>query len=96
MSLPSVEKNRRHFVSLGNVLTILGMLAAVAITYADNRVENVRQKDRVDNLASTISEVKKDGKDTNQKVEQILRTLEAMQAVDFDRRRREAIRERRQ
>jgi uncharacterized coiled-coil protein SlyX len=90
-----IERDKRKFVSFGNILTILAMAAAVAVTYADNRVENARQKERVDNLSSTISEVKKDGKDTNRKVELILRKLDAMEAVDFDRRRREVIRDER-
>ncbi|MDZ4250889.1 MAG: hypothetical protein U0990_12505 [Candidatus Nanopelagicales bacterium] len=88
----SIEKERRKYVSLGNLLTILAMAGAIAGTYAQSAGEQAKQKERVDNLTKQIDEVKKDGKDTNQKVEQILRTLEAMQAVDFDRRRREATR----
>ena len=88
-----IEKERRKYLSLSNVLTLLAMGGAIAAGYADNRVENATQKTRVDNLSKTIEEVKKDGKDTNQKVELILRKLEAMDAVDFDRRRREATRD---
>ena len=88
-----LEKERRRYVSLGNLLTILAMAGAIAGTYAQSAAEQAKQKERVDNLASTISEVKKDGKDTNRKVELILRKLDAMEAVDFDRRRREATRD---
>jgi uncharacterized membrane protein (DUF106 family) len=87
-----IEKERRKYVSLGNLLTILVMAGAIAGTYAQSAAENAKQKERVDNLAKQIDEVKKDGKDTNQKVELILRKLDAMEAVDFDRRRREASR----
>ena len=90
-----IEKERRKYLSLSNVLTLLAMAGAIVVSYADNRVENATQKTRVDNLAKQIDEVKKDGKDTNQKVELILRKLDAMDAVDFDRRRREAGRDRR-
>ena len=90
-----IDKDRRRYVSLGNVLTVLAMTGGIVVSYADNRVENATQKTRVDNLAKQIDEVKKDGKDTNQKVELILRKLDAMDAVDFDRRRREAGRDRR-
>jgi len=84
----AIEKERRSYFSVANVLTLLAMGGAIAVTYGDNRAENARQKERVDNLGKTISEVKRDGKDTNQKVELILRKLEAMEAVDFDRRGR--------
>ena len=83
-----IEKDKRRFVSIGNVLTILGMLGAVAVTYADNRVENARQKERVDNLKEKVEDVRRDSKDTNNKVDLILRKLEAMEAVQFAERRR--------
>ena len=83
-----LEKDKRRFVSIGNILTILGMAAAVAIAYADNRVENARQKERVDNLKEKVEEVRTDSKDTNSKVDLILRKLEAMEAVQFAERRR--------
>lgn len=83
-----LEKDKRRFVSIGNILTILGMAAAVAIAYGDNRVENARQKERVDNLKEKVEEVRTDSKDTNSKVDLILRKLEAMEAVQFAERRR--------
>jgi ATP-dependent protease HslVU (ClpYQ) peptidase subunit len=88
----SLEKERRRYVSMGNLLTILAMAGAIAGTYAQSSAEQAKQKERVDNLVNKVDEVKKDGKDTNNKVELILRKLEAMEAVDFDRRRREAAR----
>lgn len=90
----SIENNRRKYLSLGNILTILGMAAAVAVTYADNRVENARQKERVDNLKETVQEVRKDSKDTNAKVDLILRKLESWEARQGERDR--IARERRQ
>ena len=88
----SLEKERRRYLSVGNLLTILAMAGAIAGTYAQSAAEQAKQKERVDNLVTKVDEVKKDGKDTNHKVELILRKLEAMEAVDFDRRRREAAR----
>ena len=85
----AVEKNRRKYLSVGNILTLLAMLGAIAGGYADNKAETAKQKERVDNLARTIDEVKKDGKDTNQKVELILRKLDSMEAVQRERDRRE-------
>jgi hypothetical protein len=87
-----IERERRSYFSLGNLLTILAMAGAIAGTYAQSAGEQAKQKERVDNLVNKVDEVKKDGKDTNQKVELILRKLEAIEAVDFDRRRREASR----
>ncbi len=83
-----LEKDKRRFVSVGNVLTILGMVAAIAVAYADNRVEGARQKERVDNLKDEAKEIKRDVKETNGKVDLILRKLEAMEAVQFAERRR--------
>ena len=89
-----IDKDRRRYVSVGNLLTILVMAGAIAGTYAQSAAETAKQKERVDNLAKQIDEVKMDGKDTNRKVELILRKLDSMEAVDFDRRRREARRDR--
>lgn len=85
-----IEKDKRRFVSVGNVLTILGMVTAVAVTYADNRVESARQKERVDNLKEEAHEIKRDVKETNKNVDLILRKLEAMEAVQNAERRRAA------
>lgn len=86
-----LEKDKRRFVSAGNVLTILGMIAAIAVAYADNRVENARQKERVDNLKEEAKEIKKDVKETNRNVDLILRKLESMEAVQNAERRRTAM-----
>ena len=85
----ALEKERRKYLSMANVLTLLAMLGAIAAGYADNKAENAQQKERVDNLAKTIEEVKKDGKDTNQKVELILRKLDSMEAVQKAEKRRQ-------
>jgi hypothetical protein len=64
---------------------MLAMAAAVAVTYADNRVENVRQKERVDNLKEETKEIKRDVKDTAKNVDLILRKLEGMEAAQRER-----------
>ena len=76
-----IEKDNRRFVSLGNILTLLGMAAAVAVSYADNRVENARQKERVDNLKAEVQEIKGDVKETKRDVQTILRKLDTMEAT---------------
>jgi len=81
----TIERDNRKFVSLGNILTMLAMAAAVAVTYADNRVENVRQKERVDNLKEETKEIKRDVKDTAKNVDLILRKLEGMEAAQRER-----------
>jgi len=81
------EKDRRRFMSLGNVLTILGMLGAVAASYGTLSADNARQKERVDTLKEETKEIKKDVKDTKESVNLILQHLKAMEA------RREADRE---
>jgi len=70
-----------HEVSLANILTILGMLAAIGATYADSKGENSRQKERVDNLKEQAREIKQDVKATNESVQLILRKLDAMEAA---------------
>ena len=81
------EKDRRRFMSLGNVLTILGMLGAVAVSYGTLSADNARQKERVDTLKEETKEIKRDVKDTKESVNLILQHLKAMEA------RREADRE---
>ena len=76
-----IEKDNRRFFSVGNILTLLCMTAAVAVTYADNRVENARQKERVDNLKGEVQEIKGDVKETKRDVQTILRKLDTMEAT---------------
>ena len=71
---------RGHEISLANILTILGMLAAIGASYADSKVENATQKERVDNLKAQTHEIKQDVKETNSNVQKILLKLEAMEA----------------
>jgi len=70
-----------HEVSLANILTILGMLAAIGATYADSKVDNATQKERVDNLKTQAVEIKADVKETKESVQLILRKLDAMEAA---------------
>lgn len=82
-----LEKERRNYFSFGNILTLLGMAAAVAVSYADNRVENARQKERVDNLKVEVQEIKDDVKETKRDVQTILRKLDTMEATQRAERR---------
>ena len=96
------EKERRNFISLGNILTILGMFGAVGLAWgervADNadtkrRVSVIEQRQLEDRVANQADrkELKSDVKETNANVQKILRKLEAMEAVEAmrqaDRRR---------
>jgi len=91
-----LEKERRHFVSLGNALTILGMFAAGASGYAALAADNATQKERVDNLKRETAEIKADGKDTKENVQKILNKLIEMEAArkanDRDARERDRAR----
>lgn len=82
-----IEKDNRRWVSLGNILTLLCMAAAVAVSYADNRVENAKQKERVDNLKVEVREIKDDVKETKRDVQTILRKLDRIEATQQTDRR---------
>ena len=77
--MPAKEEAKHH-VSLGNVLTILGMSLAIAAGYAANAADNAQQKERVDNLKSEAKEIKRDVKETKEDVRLILRKLDSMEA----------------
>ena len=88
-----LEKDNRRFVSIGNILTLFGMAAAVAVSYADNRVENAKQKERVDHLQVEVREIKDDVKETKRDVQTILRKLDRIEATQqTDRRDRRPVR----
>ena len=70
-----------HEVSLGNILTIAGMLGAIGASYADSKVDNATQKERVDNLRQQTHEIKQDVKETKDAVQLILRKLDAAEAA---------------
>ena len=89
-----IEKERRSYFSLANVLTILAMLGAMAGVYATNAADNAKQKERVDNLKEETKEIKRDVKDTKHSVELILRKMEGWEAAQRERDRQ--ARERRQ
>lgn len=79
-----------HKISLGNVLTILGMLAAVGASWAtlsaDNakvqekvRVLEERQKEDRREIKQNVKETQQDVKDVKNEVTQIRILLERMQ-----------------
>ena len=93
-----VEKERRHFVSLGNVLTLLVMAGGVAGTYAALASDNASTKERLATLEkrndetrteikSVAHEIKWDVKEVKGDVQLILRKLDAMEAVQRHERR---------
>lgn len=75
--------------SLGNILTILGMLGAMAAGWATLAGENATQKERVDNIKKEAAEIKQDVKETKENVQLILRKMEAAEAVRAAERRAE-------
>jgi hypothetical protein len=56
MPISNVEKERRHYLSLGNVLTLLGMAGAIAASYAALSADNADTKRRVTVVESRQSE----------------------------------------
>ena len=94
-----MEREQRHFVSVGNILTILGMIGAIAASYAALSADNADTKRRVTTLEAgeqkthqlikeNAGEIKKDVRSTQEKVDLILIEIRAMQAVQRDRERR--------
>jgi predicted Rossmann fold nucleotide-binding protein DprA/Smf involved in DNA uptake len=77
----SLEKERRHFVSLGNVLTMLGMTGALATGWVTLAADSAQQKERVDNLREQAKEIKADVKETKRDVQTILRKLVEMETA---------------
>ena len=86
-----VEKERRHFVSLGNVLTLLVMAGGVAGTYAALASDNASTKERLATLEKrndeTRTEIKSVAHEIKGDVQLILRKLDAMEAVQRHERR---------
>ena len=86
-----VEKERRHFVSLGNVLTILGMLGAVGASYVTLASDSATTKQRLATLEKrndeTRTEIKSVAHEIKGDVQLILRKLDAMEAVQRHERR---------
>ena len=88
----SLEKERRHFVSLGNVLTILGFAGALATGWVTLASDNADTKRRVTTVEDRqhedrqttqviVKEVKDDVKETRQDVQLILRKLVEMETA---------------
>ena len=95
----TIEKNRRHFVSPGNILTILAMFGALAGSYATLYADNADTKRRITTLEQrneetrkeikeVAHEIKGDVKEVKGDVQLILRKLEGMEAVNRAERRR--------
>mgnify|MGYP001615153334 CR=1 FL=1 len=94
-----IEHNRRSFVSIGNVLTILGMFGALAVSYATLSADTADTKRRITTLEQRNEETRKEIKEVAQEIKQdvkevkgnvdaILRKLDSLEAVrQADRRR---------
>lgn len=91
-----VDKDRRKIMTPGNVLTALGMLGAMAVSYATLSADNADTKRRVQHLEAgevkthqlikeNASDIKREVSETKNNVEIILRELRSMQAVDRER-----------
>ena len=87
-----MEKDRRHFVSLGNVLTILAFAGALATGWvalaadsADTKrrvtVVEARQQEDRQTTQVIVKEVKDDVKETKHDVQLILRKLVEMETA---------------
>lgn len=98
MQLKAIGKDRRSYVSLGNVLTILAMLGALAASYATLSADNARTTQRLDTLEKrneetrkeikeVAHEIKGDVKEVKQDVQLILRKLDSLEAVRRSERR---------
>ena len=83
----AIERERRQFLSLGNDLTILGMLGALGTAWATLAAENAQQRERVDNLREQVREIKTDGKEMKANIHLIIRKLDAAEAVRVAERR---------
>lgn len=98
--IPGLNKDRRHFVSVGNVLTILGMLGALAASYGTLYADGATTKERLNTLEkrneetrqeikTVAQEIKADVKEVKGNVDLILRKLDSMEAVNKAERARE-------
>jgi len=76
-----IERERRNFVSIGNVLTILGFAGALATAWVTLAADSAQQKERVDNLKEQTQEIKSDVKDTKRDVQKILEKLVEMETA---------------
>ncbi len=93
-----IDRSRRHYFSVGNVLTLLMMFGALAGVWGTNAADNADTKRRVTTLEQgeqstrkiikdTGDEIKSDVKETKQVMNMILQELRAMQAVERERER---------
>lgn len=87
--------------SLGNILTIIGMLGGLVGVWTTLAADNRETKTKVDQLERRqiedrteqkrdVREVKQDVKTIDQNVQTILRKIEAMDARDRERERRDS------
>ena len=93
-----IEKERRSYFSVANVLTILTIVGALAGIYAANAAENASTKERLTTLEKrndetrkeikdVAHEIKGDVKEVKSDVQLILRKLDSMEAVQRAERR---------
>ena len=93
-----MEREQRHFVSVGNILTILAMFGALAGSYATLYADSADTKRRITTLEQrneetrkeikdVAHEIKEDVKEVKSDVQLILRKLDSMEAVQKSERR---------
>ena len=94
----TIEKERRSYFSVANVLTMLTIAGALAGIYAANAADNADTKRRISALEirndetrreikDVAHEIKGDVKEVKGDVQLILRKLDSMQAVERERSR---------
>ena len=99
-----VEKERRSYFSVANILTVLGMVGAIVLGYGTLAADNADTKRRVITLEygeqkthslikENAREVKNEVRETRDAVQLILRKLDSMEAVQRERERRERMRQ---
>lgn len=87
-----MDKERRHYISVGNVLTMLGIAGAIAASYATLSADNATTRQRItdlehrnaetrQDLKETAHEIKSDVKEVKGDVQLILRKIDAIEAV---------------
>ena len=92
-----VERDRRQFFSLANVLAMIGTVMLVGGAWGERVADNADTKRRLTVVESRQAEdrglnrqdreeIKRSVKETNDNVQLILRKLDAMEAVSHSRR----------
>lgn len=63
-----MDKERRHYISVGNVLTMLGFAGAIAASYATLSADNATTRQRITDLEHRNAETRQDLKATGQEI----------------------------